>query len=44
VLIPVTGLANQTSGALGWILIPMGIGVLGLGIAFYGILIRYKRE
>jgi hypothetical protein len=44
VLIPVTGLTNQTSGIESMILIPMGIGVLGLGIAFYGILIRYKRE
>lgn len=44
VLIPVTGISNQESGVNGWILIATGIGLFGLGLAFYGISIRYKQE
>ncbi len=45
VLIPVTGArtAGQNQGN-GWLLIPLGIGVFGLGIAFYGIATRLKQE
>lgn len=45
VLIPVTGArtAGQDQGN-GWLLIPLGIGVFGLGIAFYGIATRLKQE
>ena len=45
VLIPVTGISNREPAAtLGWILIPLGVGLIGLGLAFYGISIRYKQE
>jgi hypothetical protein len=47
VLIPVTGARtagqNQGSGINGWLVIPLGIGVFGLGIAFYGIATRLKQ-
>jgi hypothetical protein len=44
ILIPVTGVSNQESGLIGWILIPLGIGLLGVGITFYGIIIRHNQE
>jgi len=46
VLIPVTGarIAGQGSGINGWLIIPLGIGIFGLGIAFYGIAARLKQE
>jgi hypothetical protein len=48
VLIPVTGARtagqSQGSGINGWLVIPLGIGVFGLGIAFYGIATRLKQE
>jgi hypothetical protein len=46
VLIPVTGgrISGQGSGINGWLVIPLGIGVFGLGIAFYGIATRLKQE
>jgi hypothetical protein len=45
VLIPVTGgrISGQGSGINGWLVIPLGIGVFGLGIAFYGIATRLKQ-
>jgi hypothetical protein len=45
VLIPVTGerTAGQNQGN-GWMMITLSIGVLGLGIAFYGIVTRLKQE
>ena len=46
VLIPVTGarIAGQGSGINGWLVIPLGIGVFGLGIAFYGIATRLRQD
>ena len=44
ILIPVTGVSNQASGLNGWILITLGIGLLGIGIAFYGIMIHNNQE
>lgn len=45
ILIPVTGIGlGQVTEIGGWVLIPFGLGVLGLGIAFYGIAVRLKRK
>jgi len=44
-LIPLTGsVESLTSSANMWVLIPFGVGLLGLGIAFYGIATRFKKE
>jgi hypothetical protein len=47
-LIPVTGIdaaaQTQDGGINSWLLITFGVGVFGVGIAFYGIATRLKRE
>ncbi len=44
-LIPQTGIGDGLAfGVKMWLIIPFGIGMLGLGIAFYGIATRLKRE
>lgn len=45
ILIPVTGIGiGQVTEIGGWILIPFGLGILGLGIALYGIAVRLKQN
>ncbi len=44
-LIPLTGTAQSlATGANLWLIIPFAIGLLGIGIAFYGIVTRLKEE
>lgn len=44
-LIPETGVMDGLSPQVRiWVVIPMGIGLLGLGIAFYGIATRLKKD
>jgi hypothetical protein len=44
-LIPETGVMDSmTPGVRIWLIIPLGIGLLGLGIAFYGIATRLKED
>lgn len=44
-LIPETGVMDgMTPGVRMWLIIPLGIGLLGLGIAFYGIATRIKED
>ncbi len=44
-LIPVTGVMDgSTPGMRMWVIIPFGVGLIGLGIAFYGIVTRLKED
>ncbi len=44
-LIPETGIMDGVSPQVRiWVIIPMGIGLVGLGIAFYGIVTRLKKD
>lgn len=44
-LIPETGVMDGISPQVRmWVIIPMGIGLVGLGIAFYGIITRLKKD
>jgi hypothetical protein len=44
-LIPETGvMEGMTPGVRIWVLIPLGIGLIGMGIAFYGIATRLKED